>query len=124
MVNKTKILELVIEKALSEYEHFSSFTNTDVGKRMIILCSKELSCREVNNWGRQESRDYYIGIDEGGWVQYEHTIKFSAGPLEISNVLQKKLIESDVLEYLDSENCTDQEFLSFWSSVNSIYHHK
>jgi len=120
MVDKIKLMKSVKTMGLNEFESLAGYTNADEGKKMIVFCEKEISCKDVNNWGRQESKDFYIGIDESGWIKYNQISQYFQGPFKIMDSSVTNIDEDEVLEYLEGANCTEKEFLNFWSKVKAI----
>lgn len=117
MANQIIILRKIKECVLSDFDNKSAFTNKNEGKKMAILLTKELHCRDIGNLGRQESEDLYIGVDEKGWVKYQHTVSYFAGPLKIMNPVEIRLDEQSVIDFLNSEACSEDDFLEFWDSA-------
>lgn len=120
-MNLKEIVSKVRLKAIENYETDKKFTNTDMGKEMIIFTSKNIDCRKVNDWGRDADTDLIIGIVQEGWVKYIQTVHCGAGPLSIEseNVL---LVDDDfIVNYLNSDKCTNKEFMSFMRVACNYY---
>jgi len=117
----TNIVKRARENATQRYESNKEYTNTDEGHEMIVFSTKTVSHRKVNDWGREEEEDIYIGIDKHGWIEYCHTIEYFAGPIRIKSPIVKRLSDESIIKYLQSDECTDEEYLMFMSKTYKFY---
>lgn len=115
------IIKRVREEAIKRYDSRKALTNIDMGHEMITFTTKTLSTRKVNDWGRDEDEDLYIGVDETGWIKYTHTIEYLVGPAKIKNPSVQRLTDEDIYQYLISEECTNNEYLSFMKTAYEFY---
>ena len=107
--------------AIINYDKEKGYTNTDEGYEMIVFLYKTLRTRKVNDWGREEDEDEYLGIDEKGWIVYSHIIEHLAGPIKIKEPHINRVTDEYVVNYLKSDECTEKEFLSFMNKAYSLY---
>jgi hypothetical protein len=121
IMNIKNIVERVRENAIARYENNKEYTNKDEGYQMIVFATKTMTSRKVNDWGRDEDRDLYIGIDEQGWIKYSHTIEYLAGPIKIKNPSVDRLTDEDIISYLQSDECTDEEYIMFMSKAHEFF---
>jgi hypothetical protein len=103
------------------FEEDKKFTNTDEGNEMITFCSKTIRTKKVNDWGRDEDDDQYIGLDRNGWIKYTHTIEYLAGPLKIKEASVLALNDDSIFNYLTSEECSNEEYLDFIAKARKYY---
>lgn len=120
MVILEELVTRVREQGVAQFEKFADMTNTDKGKYMIVFLSNTLNSRKVNDWGRDEDTDIYLGLDNKGWIKYKHTIEYLAGPSKIKDTSTINLNDTDVVNYLKSEECTIDGYLSFMSKSYKI----
>ncbi|MBE6067748.1 MAG: hypothetical protein E7211_08660 [Clostridium lundense] len=120
-MNLQQIIEKVRIKGTQNFERDKSWTNTDEGKEMITFCTKTLRTRKVSDWGRDEDEDVYIGLDDNGWIRYEHTIEYLAGPVRIKEQNTTSVTDDYILNYLNDEKCTNEEYLMFMSKSYKYY---
>ncbi len=121
MVNLKEIIKVSRENDLKEFDKKAHYTNTDMGKKMIIYSTKTLSTRDVDNWGRQEDEDMYIGLNKNGWIIYTHKIQFCTYEPKIMEKNTKSVDDEWLYNYLKSEECDNKEFLMFMSSAFGAY---
>lgn len=108
---------------IKNYDNNKTFTNTDEGKEMVRFCTKTVRVRTISSWGRDEDSDVYIGLSNDGWIKYTHDIENGCGPIKINNPLTRKLSDIDITSYLQSDECTDEEYLMFMSEAYKFYRH-
>lgn len=120
-MNINNIIERSRKGAIERYEYNKGYTNTDEGHEMIVFITKTVTSRKLNDWGREEDEDIYIGIDREGWIKYSHTIEHFTGPIKIKNPRVTKLSDEYIVEYLESNECTDKEYLMFMSKAYKFY---
>lgn len=120
-MNLKEIVETVRIKSIEKYEEDKCFTNTNMGKEMIEFCSKTIDCRKVNDWGRDEDTDLFIGLDDQGWVKYINTVHCGAGPLEIKSENIIRVDDDFIVNYLKSSQCTNKEFMWFMKKACNYY---
>lgn len=115
------ILRTVRINATNNYDNDKILTNTDEGKEMIYFSSKTIDCKKVNDWGRDEDTDLFIGLDKSGWILYTQVSHNLAGPFKIisENVLE---VDDDYLaNYFNSQNSTNKEFMQFIGNAAKYY---
>lgn len=120
-MNLKEIISKVRSKAIENYEADKKFTNTDMGKEMIIFTRKNIDCRKVNDWGRDEDTDLVIGIVQEGWIKYTQTIHWGAGPLSIESSNTVNVDDDFIVNYLNSDECTNKEFMNFMRVACKYY---
>ncbi len=120
-MNLKQIIEKVRVKGIEKYEQDKHFTNTDKGKEMITFCCKTIDCRKVNDWGRDEDTDLFIGLDKDGWVKYINKVHCGAGPLTIKSENAVGVDDDFIVNYLNSSECTNEEFMDFMKKACSYY---
>ena len=119
-LNLSKIVKNARESSIKRYDENKGFTNKDEGYEMIVFCTKTVSTRKVNDWGRDIDHDVYLGIDKSGWIIYSHHIEYLAGPIKIIDPKVEKVSDDYVTRYLQSEDCTDDEYLMFISTAYNL----
>lgn len=120
-MNLKSIVENSRINGLEYYDTNKQFTNTDEGKEMICFCTKTLSIRKIGDWGREEDSDVFIGLSKEGWIKYTHDIENGCGPIKINNPYTRLLNDTDIINYLQSDECTDEEYLMFMSKAYKYY---
>lgn len=120
MASLSRIIEKARAEGISNFEKYAHKTNTDIGNYMIPFLTKTLHSRKVNDWGRDEDTDMYIGLDKDGWIKYTHDIKYFAGPPQVKNGNIKNMNDKDIEDYLTGSDCTDNEYLDFMSKASEI----
>lgn len=120
-MNLKEIISEVRNKAIERYETDKRLTNIDMGKDMIVFTSKTIDCKKVNDWGRDEDTDLFIGISENGWVKYIQTVHCGAGPLRIQSQNTLDVDDDFIANYLNSNECTNKEFMNFMRVACNYY---
>lgn len=120
MVSIESIIQHARENGIEKYERFVGYTNEDKGNKMIVFLTKTLHSRKVTDWGRDEDNDMFIGLNQEGWIRYEHTIQYGMGSIEITDPSTERLDDKDVLAYLTGADCIDTEYLSFMSKAYKL----
>jgi len=120
MANLGGIIEKARIEGIANFEKYAAQTNDNMGNYMISFLTKTLHSRKVNDWGRDEDTDMYIGLDKNGWIKYTHDIQYLAGPAKIKDNYISNLSDQDVEAYLTSETCTDDEYLDFMNIARKI----
>lgn len=120
-MNLKEIVSKVRENSIEKYETDKRLTNTDMGKDMIVFTSKTIDCRKVNDWGRDEDTDLFIGISENGWIKYIQTVHWGTGPMSIQSQNTITVDDDFIVNYLNSNECTNKEFMSFMRVACNYY---
>ena len=120
-LNINNIVKKSGKGAIERYESNKGYTNTDEGHEMIVFITKTISYKKVTDWGREKNEDVYIGVDKEGWIEYSHTIEWGAGPIKITKEKVKRISSQSVVDYLESDECTDIEYLMFMSKAYKFY---
>ena len=121
MYDLLEIIKVCRENDMKEYENKASYTNTDIGKVMIVYSSKTLHEKDVDNWGRQEDEDMFLGLDETGWIKYTHSIQYGTGEAKILSENTTKVDDEYIYNYLTGDSCTNKEFLMFMNKACESY---
>lgn len=121
MYDLLEIIKVCRENDMKEYENKASYTNTDIGKVMIVYSSKTLHEKNVDNWGRQEDEDMFLGLDETGWIKYTHSIQYGTGEAKILSENTTKVDDEYIYNYLTGDSCTNKEFLMFMNKACDSY---
>lgn len=121
MYDLLEIIKVCRENDMKEYENKASYTNTDIGKVMIVYSSKTLHEKDVDNWGRQEDEDMFLGLDETGWIKYTHSIQYGTGEAKILSENTTKVDDEYIYNYLTGDSCTNKEFLMFMNKACDSY---
>lgn len=119
MVDLKKIIKDSREEGIKDFDSKSIFTNTDVGKRMIEFCSRNLDVKKVSDWGRDEDTDRFIGLDKSGWIEYIQHNENGDGAFKIISEETRNLADNDIFNFLQND-CTNKEFMDFISACNKI----
>jgi len=110
-----KLLELIerfrVDKT-SKFDNLKKHTNDDEGKEMITIYDKNLSVRKVNDWGRDEDTDFYLGLDSEGWITYVQVNHNLAGPFKIINEDITRVTDQYVLDYIKENNEAYEAFIN------------
>lgn len=120
-MNLLKIIEEVRENAMCNYDDDKHLTNSDKGAEMIVFCDKTLSVRKINDFGRDEDEDMFIGLNKEGWIKYINVIQNGAGPTKIVREQTIKLKDEDIVSYLNSSSCTNMEFKWFMKKASKYF---
>ena len=121
MYDLLEIIKVCRENDMKEYDNKASYTNTDIGKVMIVYSSKTLHEKDVDNWGRQEDEDMFLGLDETGWIKYTHSIQYGTGEAKILSENTTKVDDEYIYNYLTGDSCTNKEFLMFMKKACDSY---
>ena len=121
MYDLLEIIKVCRENDMKEYENKASYTNTDIGKVMIVYSSKTLHEKDVDNWGRQEDEDMFLGLDETGWIKYTHSIQYGTGEAKILSENTTKVDDEYIYNYLTGDSCTNKEFLMFMKKACDLW---
>ena len=133
MYDLLEIIKVCRENDMKEYENKASYTNTDIGKVMIVYTSKTLHEKDVDNWGRKEDEDIlsylstflvyiqFLGLDETGWIKYTHSIQYGKGEAKILSENTTKVDDEYIYNYLTGDSCTNKEFLMFMKKACDSY---
>ena len=117
MVDLKYVISKCRELGIKDYNLHKGMTNTDMGKEMIVFCTRTLSTRKLSDWGSEEDTDRYIGLDAEGWIEYTHDIGHMAGVLRISNECTTRLSDEQILSFLLSNECITAEYVMFMSTA-------
>lgn len=110
-----KLLELIEKMRLDKTKNFDKLkgrTNDDEGKEMITIYYTNLSVKKVNDWGRDEDTDFYLGLDSDGWITYVQKNHNLAGPFKIIDENITSVDDKYVLNYIKNNEEAYEEFLS------------
>lgn len=121
MYDLLEIIKVCRENDMKEYENKASYTNTDIGKVMIVYSSKTLHEKDVDNWGRQEDEDMFLGLDETGWIKYTHSIQYGTGEAKILSENTTKVDDEYIYNYLTGDSCTNKELFMFMKKACDSY---
>lgn len=115
---RISILDKLMEEANKRYDELKEYTNTDEGLEMIVLVSRTIKERHINDL-RDEDTDEFIGIKDGEWIKYTHDIEYFQGPVNIKNESVVKLTNNQVLDYVTKLN--DEDYMKFMKAACNIY---
>lgn len=114
-MNDNELLQVIEEMRIDKTKDFDTlkrFTNTDEGIEMISIYYTNLFVRKVNDWGRDEDTDFYLGLDKDGWITYIQKSNNSDGPFEIIDEKVERVDDRYVLEYIKSNTEAYNMFMS------------
>lgn len=120
-MNLKEIVESVRLNGIKEYDTDKHLTNTDEGKEMIVFSSRTINCRTVSSWGRDEDTDLFLGLDRNGWVKYIQVSECGAGKFKITSQNDITINDDDIVNYLNSDDCTNEEFIDFMKKACKYY---
>lgn len=81
-----KLLEIIEKMRLDKTKNFDKlkkYTNSDEGKEMVTIYDTNISVKKVNDWGRDEDTDFYLGLNSDGWITYVQKNHNLAGKFKI-----------------------------------------
>ena len=107
-----KVIEKMRIDKIKNFDQLKKFTNEDEGKEMITIYYTNLSVRKVNDWGRDEDTDFYLGLDKSGWITYIQKNHNLAGPFKIIDEKIEQVNDKYVFEYIKSNPEAYDEFIS------------
>jgi len=133
-INLQSIVEISRINGTKAYDTNKEFANINEGKEMIRFCSKTVCVRKINDWVTDENSDIYIGLSKDGWIKYTHDLQNGCGLIQYTNDLQNScgvikannwdtclLSDTDIINFLKSNECTDEEYLMFMSKAYTFY---
>ena len=82
---------------------------------------KTINCRKVNDWGREEGIDLFIGLDRGGWILYTQVSHNLAGSFKIISENTLNMDDDYLANYFTSQESTNKEFMEFISKAFKYY---
>lgn len=120
MFKLNEVVSMCREKGCEKFELKSALTNMDVGKKMIVFVSKTESSRIVDNFGRDEDKDVYLGLDKSGWILYRQINQNGAGEFEIIEESCENISDEFVINYLQDDKCTNGQYLQFMKTAYEV----
>lgn len=120
MFDLKEIVIMCREKGREKFKEKAKYTNIDEGKCMITFISYTENVRKINDWGREEDKDVHIGLDENGWICYYQTNQNGAGDFEIIDENTTAVSDDYIVNYLQGEKCTNDNYLQFMKNAYDI----
>lgn len=114
------LINHVRQVTVKNFDDISVRTNSDMGHLMVVFNFKTLHTSIVDDWGRDRDKDWYLGIDESGWIVYTHIIESMAGPTVIKDSNVKQVTDEYVLDYLLSDDCNIKNYFDFMEKCIAI----
>lgn len=111
MENLRKIVENAREIGVNNFKKFAKFTNTDQGKKMIEFWVIHQSERVVDNWGRTEDVDSFVGLDDVGWLRYTQVCQSGAGKFKIISENTCHLSDDEIIQELSNSSLKYDKFM-------------
>lgn len=117
----TATIQTVREKGILYFNQLAKRTNLDEGLLMITFSTKLVSTRRVDDIGREEDVDYYIGLDKDGWISYTQTNRNGGNwRFQIMKSSVDRMTDKTVYEALVLAADTSEEYADFMKKVNEI----
>ncbi|WP_130861447.1 hypothetical protein [Bacilliculturomica massiliensis] len=88
---------------------------------MISFMTITRNVRKVNDWGREEDADEFVGLNEDGWILYSHDIEYGAGEPKIKNEKTQPLSDENVYDLLMGDTFGTKQFLQFMATAYKFY---
>lgn len=120
-MNLKEIVSTVRVEAIKNYERDKEFTNTNMGKEMVRFTTTTIGYRKISDWGRDEDTDLFIGISQEGWIKYIQTVQYGFGSVSIESENTINVDDDFIVNYLNSDECTNKEFMNFMRIACKYY---
>lgn len=117
---RKQLISAVRKTVLENFKELASHTIRDEGHLMVEFSFSTLHNRKINNSGREENTDRFVGIDENGWVEYVHTIAHGGGPIEILSSHINHFDDDEIISFLTGEKCRILEYLDFMKTCEKM----
>lgn len=113
-----KVIEKVREVGCSNFDELASYTNTDHGKLMVVFAREPGHTRKINDWGRDEDTEIFIGLSNEGWIRYYNIHEIGAGPTVLKEENSIKIKDEDIINLL--KELSIEEYLRFMGKCNKL----
>lgn len=108
---KLELIKKVREVSLKHFDKLSGNTNEHFTERMVLFMEQPGRTRKINDWGRDEDTDYYIGIGANGWIKYTTVIELGFGKTVLNDEHTLHMTDENILDMLNESRVKD--YLSF-----------
>ncbi|PWX08369.1 hypothetical protein ACSW93_06415 [Clostridium perfringens] len=111
-----KLIEKIEEISIKYFDELSCNINGFSKKKLVFFMEKPGSSRRVNDWGRDEDTDYYIGVSENGWEEHITVMECGAGETVLLEEKTQSISNDQLLKILNESNL--KNYLKF---MNKCY---
>jgi len=120
-MNLQNIVEITRINGMKKYDINKEFINSDESKEIIRFCNKTVCIRRTNDYSRNKDNEIYIGLNKEGWIKYTHDLQNGSEFIKINDWYTCLLSDTDIINFLQSDECTDEEYLMFMSTAYTFY---
>ena len=120
-MNLQSIVEITRINGTKAYDTNKEFISSDKNKEIVRFCNKTVCIRKTNDCSRNKDNDVYIGLNKEGWIKYTHDLQSGCEFIKINNWYTCLLSDTDIINFLQSDECTDEEYLMFMSTAYTFY---